>query len=82
LFPEVGVRVKTVRLVWLTATAFLLAAAPAGAATPALANSRYQWFWWIAPILAVSFILVLLMLGFGYVKKILLPKYRGRKVTE
>ena len=47
-----------------------------------LANSRYQWFWWIAPILAVSFILVLLMLGFGYVKKILLPKYRGRKVVE
>src|SRR6478672_7627236 len=42
LNPEVGVRVKTVRLVWLTATAFLLAAAPAGAATPALANSRYQ----------------------------------------
>ncbi|HZP28884.1 MAG TPA: hypothetical protein VFC99_08025 [Acidimicrobiia bacterium] len=71
---------KTVRLVWLTATAFLLAAAPAGAATPVVANSRYQWFWWIAPILAGSFILMLLALGGGYIKKILLPKYRGRKV--
>lgn len=71
---------KTVRLVWLTATAFLLAAAPAGAATPVLANSRYQWFWWVAPILAVSFIFLLLALGGGYIKKILLPKYRGRKV--
>ena len=30
----------------------------------------------------MSFILVLLMLGCGYVKKILLPKYRGRKVVE
>jgi hypothetical protein len=75
-----GARVKTVRLAWLTATAFLLAAAPAGAATPVLANTRYQWFWWIAPILAGSFILVLLMLGGGYIKKILIPKYRGRKV--
>ena len=71
---------KTVRLVWLTATAFLLAAAPAGAATTVLANSRYQWFWWVAPILAVSFNFLLLPLGGGYIKKILLPKYRGRKV--
>ena len=70
---------KTVRLVWLSVIAFLLFAVPAGAATPALANSRYQWFWWLAPILAVSFILMLLMLGGGYVKKILIPKYRGRK---
>jgi hypothetical protein len=75
--------VKTVRLVCLSvglsAIALLLFAVPAGAATPALANSRYQWFWWLAPILAGSFVLTLLMLGGGYIKKILIPKYRGRK---
>ena len=41
-----------------------------------------QWFYWIAPILAVSFILMLLGLGGGYVRKILLPKYRGKRVEE
>jgi hypothetical protein len=74
--------VKTVRLVWLTAVALLLAAAPAGASTTVLANSRYQWFWWLAPILAGSFVLMLIALTGGYIKKILIPKYRGRKVVE
>ena len=71
---------KTVRLVWLTAAALLLAAAPAGASTTVIANSRYQWFWWIAPLLAGAFILTWCLLCGGYIKKILIPKYRGRKV--
>ncbi len=70
---------KSVRLLWLTLVVLVAAAAPAGASTSVLANQRYQWFWWIAPILAASFILMLLSLSRGYIKKVLIPKYRGRK---
>jgi hypothetical protein len=73
---------KTVRLVTLSAAAFLAAAAPAGAATPVVANQRYAWFYWIAPILAFSAVGLILMLWGGYIKKVLFPKYRGRKVDE
>ncbi len=45
-----------------------------------LADSQYQWFYWIAPILFVSFLGLLALLSMGYVKKVLLPKYRGKRV--
>jgi hypothetical protein len=45
-----------------------------------LANAQYQWFWWLAPILAASFLLVAVMLSFGYIRKVLVPKYRGKRV--
>ena len=45
-----------------------------------LADSQYQWFYWLAPLLAVSFVLVVLGLGLGYVRKVLVPKYRGKRV--
>jgi hypothetical protein len=54
----------------------------AAAATTFVANQRYQWFWWIAPILAGSFIGMVLFLSRGYIKKVMLPRYRGRRVEE
>jgi len=45
-----------------------------------LADSQYQWFYWIAPILVVSFLGLVALLSMGYVKKVLLPKYRGKRV--
>lgn len=45
-----------------------------------LADSQYQWFYWLAPILFLSFLGLVVMLSMGYVKKVLLPKYRGKRV--
>ena len=47
-----------------------------------LADQRYQWFYWLAPILTLSFVGILLLLSSGYIKKVLLPKYRGKRVDE
>ena len=72
--------VKTVRLVSLTAVGLLGFAAPAGASTPIVAG--YMWYYWLAPILTVSAVGMVLSLWSGYIRKVLLPKYRGRKVQD
>lgn len=45
-----------------------------------LANDQYQWFWWIAPILAVSVLLIIGLLSGEYVRRVLIPKVKGRRV--
>lgn len=45
-----------------------------------LADSQYQWFYWLAPILFLSVLGIVVMLSMGYVKKVLLPRYRGKRV--
>jgi hypothetical protein len=47
-----------------------------------LANERYKWFYWISFILAASFFLVVAGLAVGYARKVLVPKYRGRRIEE
>ncbi len=47
-----------------------------------LANDEYKWFYWIAPILTVSFLGILVMLSAGYIRKVMLPRYRGKRVEE
>jgi len=47
-----------------------------------LADDAYKWFYWLGPLLAVSFLGIVLMLSSGYIKKVLLPKYRGKRVEE
>ncbi|MFA5882582.1 MAG: hypothetical protein WDA60_01895 [Acidimicrobiia bacterium] len=47
-----------------------------------LANDQYQWFWWIAPILVVSTLLVIGMLSGGYLRKVVIPRVKGRRVEE
>ena len=49
-------------------------------ATTVIANDKYKWFYWLSFILAVSFLFMLVALMIGYARKVLLPKYRGRRV--
>ncbi len=73
--------VPTVRLALLAVGATVLVfVSPAGASTPVLAG--HLWFYWFAPILTVSALATVLMLWGGYIRKVLFPKYRGRKVQD
>lgn len=45
-----------------------------------LADSQYPWFWWIAPILLVSALGLIAALSGGYVRKVLIPRVKGRRV--
>lgn len=47
-----------------------------------LANDQYQWFWWIAPILVVSVLLIIGLLSGDYVRRVLIPKVKGRRVVD
>jgi hypothetical protein len=73
---------RLARLGVLAALGLFAVAAPAGASTPVLGTQMYPWFYWLAPILALSGVALILMLWGGYIVKVLFPKYRGRKVKE
>ena len=73
--------VRVVRVAVLAAVGVLVGASPAGATT-VVATQQYAWFYWTAPILAGGAILMIFALWGGYVRKILIPKYRGRKVRD
>ena len=45
-----------------------------------LAGAQYAWFFWLAPILTLSFIGVAIGLSSGYIRKVLIPRYRGKRV--
>ena len=47
-----------------------------------LADDDYKWFYWIAPILFLSFVGIVALLSVGYFRKVLIPRYRGRRVEE
>ena len=73
------------RFVSLVALSFALSCAlaalayPAAAATPVLANEKYKWFYWIGPILALSFFALVGKMCFGYYVRVVRPKWRGRQ---
>jgi hypothetical protein len=69
------------RVATLATVGVLLSASPAGAAT-LVANQQYAWFYWTAPLLAFSAIGLIFALWGGYIRKVLIPKYRGRKVRD
>ena len=73
---------RAVRAAALAAAVVVAAAAPAGASTTVLANQKYPWFYWAAPILTITAVLLILAVWAGYTTKVLFPKYRGRKVKE
>lgn len=72
------------RAILLSVVVFvLLAAGPASATTPLVAAAK-PWHYWIAPVLALSFVGLLFMMLVGYVVKVLMLKYGvkvGRKST-
>jgi hypothetical protein len=47
-----------------------------------LADDNYKWFYWVAPILVLSFVGIVALLSVGYFRKVLIPRYRGRRVEE
>jgi hypothetical protein len=64
----------------VTAALMALLAAPAGA-SPIFADDDYKWFYWVGPLLVLSFIGLLIAIGIGYYVKVLRPKRRGRPVS-
>ena len=71
-------RARVAYVVTLSLVALTTLAAPAGAATPVLANPRFAWFYWIGFILAASLVLWLLATLVGYYVRVIRPKHRGR----
>lgn len=45
-----------------------------------LASAEFQWYYWIAPILLLSFFAILAGLSMGYIRRVLVPRYRGKRV--
>jgi hypothetical protein len=71
-------RARVAYVVTLTLVALTALAAPAGAATPVLANEKFKWFYWIGFILVVSLVLWILATVVGYYIRVIRPKHRGR----
>lgn len=74
---------KAERATLVSVVVFVLLSGPASAATPVVAAAK-PWHYWIAPVLALSFVGLLLMMIVGYVVKVLMLKYGvkvGRKST-
>jgi bacteriorhodopsin len=63
----------------LAASLLCVVAVPAGALTPTVGSDTYKWFYWIGPVLALSFVGWLVMMAVGYYLRVLRPKYRGQK---
>ena len=76
MIPAVSPRVRRIAL--FAALAWLVVTTPAGAAT-VLADDRFKWFYWFGPLFAFGAIVAIVGLSAGYIKKVLLPKYRGRR---
>jgi hypothetical protein len=47
-----------------------------------LADEQFQWFYWIGVLMLLGLVPLLFLLSAGYVRKVLLPKYRGKRVEE
>jgi len=75
-------RVRVVGALTIATGALLALAAPAGAATAVIANDKYKWFYWLSFLFAAMFVLAVIGLSIGYAVKVLLPKYRGKRVEE
>jgi hypothetical protein len=72
-------RIRLASIAALAASLLVMLAAPAGAATTVVADDTYKWFYWIGPILALSFVGWLVMMVVGYYVRVLRPKWRGQK---
>jgi hypothetical protein len=77
----VNTRARFAYVVTMSLVALTTLAAPAGAATPVLANDKFKWFYWIGFILAASMVLWLLATLVGYYFRVIRPKHRGRETS-
>ena len=74
-------RARFAYIVILSFVALTALAAPAGAATPVLAQEKFKWFYWIGFVLAASLVLWLLATLVGYYLRVIRPKHRGRETS-
>jgi apolipoprotein N-acyltransferase len=74
-------RARFAYMVTLSFVALTALAAPAGAATPVLAQEKFKWFYWIGFVLVVSLALWLLATLAGYYFRVIRPKHRGRETS-
>ena len=75
-------RARFAYVVTLSLVALATLAAPAGAATPVLADEKFKWFYWIGFVLASSFVAVAARhAAVGYYVRVLRPKHRGRETS-
>jgi apolipoprotein N-acyltransferase len=79
------VRATTVRIAVRSllgaALVTMLTALPAAALPTVVANEKFKWFYWAGPIMAVALLGLLLRTVAMYVRKVMVPKYRGRQAS-
>jgi hypothetical protein len=76
--------VKAGRAALLSVVMLVLLAGPASASPSVVLAAAKPWHFWIAPVLALSFVGLLFMMLVGYVVKVVMLKYGvrvGRKTT-
>lgn len=64
---------KLIRIVLITQAILVATAVPASAATMVAATK--PWHYWIAPVLAASFVSMILALALGYFVRVLNPRH-------
>ena len=75
---------KPGRAVLLSVVILVLLAGPAFASPSGVVAAAKPWHYWIAPVLALSFVGLLFMMLLGYVVRVVMLKYGvrvGRKTT-
>jgi hypothetical protein len=75
---------KAGRAALLSVVLLIALAGPASAASPLVLAKAKPWHFWLAPVLALSFVGMLFMMLIGYVVKVVMLKYGvrvGRKTT-
>jgi len=45
-----------------------------------LADGQFKWFYWVGPLLMLGFLGLIVQASWCYIKKVLIPKHRGRRV--
>jgi hypothetical protein len=76
--------VKAGRAALLSVVMLVLLAGPASASPSVVLAAAKPWHFWIAPVLALSFVGLLFMMLVGYVVRVVMLKYGirvGRKAT-
>jgi hypothetical protein len=75
---------KAGRAALLSVVMLVLLAGPASASPSVVVAAAKPWHFWIAPVLALSFVGLLFMMLVGYVVRVVMLKYGirvGRKTT-
>lgn len=78
---EAPVNTPVVRTLRISALLCFVALAGVGCSNPmtSIRENDPPWHYWIAPLLGVSVVGAVVLIGVGYLVKVVIPKYRGTK---